>query len=205
VFIVIALPFVVVASAIAYLFYVRIVRPSPVALGSVIPKVCVVSADEINEYCESNENRAASIGRLRRETRWKQFRVVHKYVSQMTWNTRLFQQVLRFEELKIDPIKSSLDYETREALALRLAEEAAAVRWLLLKSQIALVTRTLARREMSAYAVGKLQELIREYKTLEWDTVALVNMAKDGCYYAMLVERLGLSEWNVIDGGSSVS
>lgn len=203
-FTMIGLPFLIVATAVAYLVYARIVRPSPVALGSVIPKVCVVSADEILEYCDSNDGNDIRILRSR-ETRWAQARIANKYIGQMTWNTRLIQQVVRFEQLKIDPLKSSLDYEARETLILRLADEAAAVRWLLVKSKIALLTRTFSTREIRAYAVGKLQESIREYKRLEFDTVSLVGMAKDECYYTMLVERLGLSNWNLTEGDSPAS
>jgi hypothetical protein len=201
-FTVIGLPFLIVAMAVAYLVYVRIVRPSPVALGSVIPKVCVVSADEIFEYCASNDENDIRVLHRSQETRWAQARIANKYIGQMTWNTRLIQQVVRFEQLKIDPLKSSLDYETRETLVLRLADEAAAVRWLLVKSRIALLTRIFSTSEIRAYAVGKLQESIREYKRLEFDTVSLVGMAKDECYYTMLVERLGLSNWNLIEGDS---
>jgi hypothetical protein len=204
-FVVIGLPFLIVASAAAYLLYVRIVRPSPVALGSVIPKFCVVSADEILDYCESNDRDGPHRWRGNRQTRWIQLSVAQRYVALMILNTKLFQQMLRFELLKIDPLKSSLDYEARETLVLRLADEAAAVRVLLLRSQIALVTRTFSKKEIRAYAVGKLQESIREYKRLEFDAVSLVGMAKDECYYTMLVERLGLSNWNLIEGDSPAS
>ena len=204
-FIFISVPFIIVAIAIAYLLYARMVRPSPVALGSVIPLVCVVSADEIREYCGSNEDDGPPKWRVSRKTRRGQFRVAQRYISQMVWNTKLFQQMARFEVLKIHPSKSSFDYETRETLMLRLADEAAVVRVLLLKSQISLLTRAVSTREIKAYTDEKLQELVREYKRLELDTVALVEMAREECYYAMLVERLGLSNWRLIDGDRSAS
>jgi hypothetical protein len=203
-FIVIGLPFLVVATAGAYLLYLRVLRPSPVALGCIIPKVCVVSADEIREYCQNDDHgrpHDPTGGQGNRQTRWIQFRVAWKYIALMVWNAKLFQQWTAFESLRIDPLKLSLDYyATRETLILKLAEEAAAVRVLLLKSQIALLTRTFSRKEIGAYAVEKLQGLMPEYKHLELEAVALVRMAKDDCYYAMLVERLGLSDWRLVGG-----
>jgi hypothetical protein len=203
-FIAIGLPFVIVAIAITYLLYVRILRPSPVALGCVIPKVCVVSADEIREYCQNDDNDhpdSPTRGQGNRQTRWIQFRVAWKYIALMIWNTKLFQQWTAFERLRIDPLKLSLDYyATRETLILTLAEEAAAVRVLLLKSQIALLARIFSTNEIGAYALERLQGLMREYKHLEFEAVALVRMAKDECHYTMLVERLGLSDWRIIEG-----
>jgi hypothetical protein len=37
---------------------------------------------------------------------------------------------------------------------------------------------------------------------VEEDIVALAGMAEDDCYREMLVERLGLSNWGLIEGGS---
>jgi hypothetical protein len=123
----------------------------------------------------------------------------------MTCNTKLFQQVVRFEVLKISSSKSSLDYSPRETLALRLADEAAAVRWVLIKGQIEIAVRAVSGTRIREEAVEKLLQLTREYKQLEQDFVALVGMATDKCYYEMLIERLGLTEWGLIEGGLSDS
>lgn len=191
-------PFIIVATASAYLLYVRIVKPSPIALGSQIPRFCVVSADEIQDYCESTKNN--SNRRLEGcQTRWGRFRVARSYVAQMTWNAKLFLQVARFESLKIDSGKLSLDYDPRETLILRLAEDATAVRLLLMRAQIALTIHAVSGKDIRDYAAHRLQKLVGEYKHLEFDAVALVGMSKDECYYVMLRERLGLGSWH-IDG-----
>ena len=119
----------------------------------------------------------------------------------MTCNTTLLQQVARFEELKINPTQSSLDYSPRETLALRLADEAAALRWILIKGQIGIAVGAVVGTRIREEAVEKLLQLTREYKQLEQDAVALVGMATDECYYEMLIERLGLTHWGLIEGG----
>lgn len=203
VFVMVGLPVVIVLIVLASVLYTQIRRPAPVALGSALPKVRVVSSDEIHEYCDNRVSDTVSYSR--RETRWKQLEVTRKYISQMTWNAKLFQQVARFEGLKIDPAKSSLDYAPRETLALRLAEEATAVRWLLVKGQIGITLRAVSGVRIRQEAAEKLRQLVGEYKQLEQDAVALVGMATDDCYYTMLIERLGLSNWGLIEGGSSGS
>jgi hypothetical protein len=203
VFVMVGLPVVIVLIVLASLLYTQIRRPAPVALGSALPKVRVVSSDEIHEYCDNRKSETVIYSR--RDTRWKQFEVTRKYISQMTWNAKLFQQVARFEGLKIDPAKSSFDYAPRETLTLRLAEEAAGVRWLLVKGQIRLTVRAVSGLRIREETAEKLRHLVAEYKQLEQDAVALVGMATDDCYYAMLIERLGLSSWGLIEGGSSVS
>lgn len=198
VFILISVPFIIVASAGVYLLYARIVRPSPIALGSQIPRFCVVSADEIRDYCESSENDTHQRPEGR-QSRWGRVRVARNYIAQMTWNAKLFLQVARFEQLKINPAKSSLDYDPRETLILRLAEDATEVRLLLIKAQIALITQAFSGQEIKDYASRRLQKLVGEYKQLEFNAIALVGMAKDECYYVMLRERLGLGSWKLDD------
>jgi hypothetical protein len=85
---------------------------------------------------------------------------------------------------------------------LRLVDEAASVRWLLVRGQIGLSIRAFIGTKLRRQAVEKLLKLTTEYKQLEQDAVALVGMATDDCYYTMLIERLGLSNWGLIDGGS---
>jgi hypothetical protein len=201
-FIVIASPLILVVLIFARLSYVDLRRPVPVALGSALPKLCVVSADEIHDYCDTRGDGRPRPVHLLRQMGWNQTKVMRRYIGQMTCNTKLFQQVARFEELKIDPAKSSFEYETRETLVLRLVDEAAAVRWLLVKGQISLTIRAFTGIKLRRQAAEKLLKLTTEYKQLEQDAVALVSMATDDCYYTMVVERLGLSNWGLIEGGS---
>jgi hypothetical protein len=46
-----------------------------------------------------------------------------------------------------------------------------------------------------------LQALLGEYKNLEHDMVTLADMATDKTCRDMLVERLGLKRWRILDGG----
>jgi hypothetical protein len=183
-----------------FLWQMRLHRPSPLALGSAFPKLCVVSTDEIQAYSRNNEVENAHVKHLRRETYSKQAKVNKRYVGQMVDNTKLFQQIARFEKLKIDPYKSSLEYDTRETLTLRLVDEASSVRWFLFKAQTSLALRSWIGVRVSQRTV---QKILGEYKQLEQDFVALVAMASDDTHYTMLVERLGLNNWRLFDGGSS--
>ncbi|MCI0420572.1 MAG: hypothetical protein L0312_15330 [Acidobacteria bacterium] len=42
-----------------------------------------------------------------------------------------------------------------------------------------------------------LKALLAQYKHLEQEIVTLTSMAQDDCYYTMLVERLGLTNWGL--------
>jgi hypothetical protein len=111
----------------------------------------------------------------------------------MAWNAKLFKQALRFEKTKIDPAKS-LDSEPRETLVLELVDEAAATRWLLVKAQMSMAAPALLGLNMKQRA---LKALLAQYKHLEQEIVTLTSMAQDDCYYTMLVERLGLTNWSL--------
>jgi hypothetical protein len=112
----------------------------------------------------------------------------------------LFQRAVRFEKMKIDPKKSALDYEPREVLILELVDQADKMRRMLFRAQANLLLRMIFR-------LGIDQEtfisVLGHYKKLEEDIVALAGMAEDDCYREMLVERLGLSNWGLIEGGSA--
>lgn len=198
-FLVAAVPIALVLGLYTVLFYLQLKRPSPKALGCAFSKFCVVSADEIKSYYEADENEDFA-DHLRREFASQQLRVSRRFVGLMASNTKLIQQVIRFEKLKINPHKSSLDYETRETLTLRLVDEASAVRWFLLKGQA-----TLALRSCLGIRIGRqaMRNMLAEYKQLEQDFLALVRMGADEVYYTMLVERLGLSNWRLFDGSST--
>jgi hypothetical protein len=195
-----AVPIAVILGIWAVSEYLRLRRPSALALGSAFPKLCVVSSDEIQSYFEDSNQGNYGGDHLRRETALQRSKVARRYVGQMAANTRLFQQVTRFEKLKIDPHKSSLEYETRETLILRLVDESSDVRWLLVKAQASLALRSCVGGTIS---VRTMRRILGQYKQLEQDFVALVGMASDDVYYTMLVERLGLSNWRLLEGGSS--
>lgn len=201
VFIVIAVPVLLLIIICGFVLYMHVRQPSPVAIGSALPKFYAVSTDEIQDYRNGRTRENTDAGRMSRQARWKQVRVVREYIRQMIWNTKLFQQVARFEKLKIEPAKSSMQYKTFETLALRLVEESAAVRWLLIKGQIRLTVHAFTGGRISQRALELLLQLVLEYKHLEDDASAWVSMASDE-YHQMLIERLGLSNWGLIDGGS---
>jgi hypothetical protein len=197
----VVLPIVILIVAIPLLkAYFKIKFPTPRSLGRVLPKLCVVAADEIMQYNEILAEELRSKLHLRRTLRRNQIRINRAYLAQMAWNIFLFQQVVRFEAMKIDPGKSSFDYEPREVLLLDLVEESAQLRWEAAWAQLGLLGRA-----VTGLAVHQetLTSLLGKYKQLEQDIIALAGMAEDNCYQQMLVERLGLAGWDLIDGGSS--
>jgi hypothetical protein len=198
----VTLPVIVLLIAIfAGRLYARINSPSPLAMGCIIPKVCVVGSVEILQYNKRNmaEGEESDGKHLRREVLWQQFKVNWGYLSEEVWNTSLFQRAVRFEKMKIDPKKSALDYEPREILILELVEQADKMRRMLFRAQATLLFRMSLRLSIDQ---GMFISILGHYKKLEEDIVALAGMAEDECYREMLVERLGLNNWGLIEGGS---
>ena len=195
-------PFVLALAFIVVRLYLDVRRPIPRALGSVLPKFCVVNSDEILRYNSAHQPDQESHKQksIRREMRSKQICVNWGYLRQMSWNTKLIQQVIRFEIMKIDPSKSSFAYEPQEQLALELAEESSKMRQQLFRWQVSLLFRATFRLAIDHHA---LISLLAQYKQLEQEIVNLAGMADDDCYREMLIERLGLSNWGLIEGGSS--
>lgn len=199
-FLVLAVPFVLCLGICVVVSYVRFGRPTPLPLGNIFPKLCAIIWDEIRNYCERSEQMPFGLNHLQRETHSNQASICRGYVDDMASNTKLFLQVLRFEKKKIDPHKLSLQYETWETLTLRMVDEASALRWFLVKAHAGLTLRSWVGVRVSWQAMEKR---LREYKLMEQDFLALVSMMSDEVYYNMLVERLGLSNWRLIDGGGS--
>jgi len=190
-----------VSSAVYILgAYLKISRPAPLALGCIIPKLCAVGSEEIIRYNDVSEDVSPVPNHLRREVRWAQFRVNAGYLREMSWNTTLFQRALRFEKMKIDPSKSALEYQPREILALRMVNEAATVRLKLFRWQATLLSRAILGLTVDQQV---LIRLLAQYKHLEQEIVTLASMADDDCFHQMLIERLGLMDWNLYEGGSS--
>jgi hypothetical protein len=48
----------------------------------------------------------------------------------------------------------------------------------------------------------RLQTLLGKYKGVEHEMIELASMAKDKTCRDMLVERLGLTRWRILNGGS---
>ena len=173
--------------------------PPLIAFGCIIPKVCVVNAEEIQDYSRKREGFKGKENHLQRERRWKEFRILWAFLREMSCNTRLFQGAVRFEHTKIDPAKSSLDYEQRETLIFELLPETAEVRMSLYKAQVNLLTRTILGLSIDHKI---LIALLRQYKQLEQDIIALASMSENTCYRDMLIENLGLTNWRLFDGGA---
>src|ERR1700746_3872957 len=110
----IGLPVILIAGAVFARVYITSKYPTPKALGRVLPKLCVVDADEILHYKEVFREEWTTKPHLRRTLRLNQIRINWGYFTQMGSNAFCFQQVARFEDLKIDPGKSSFEYDTRE-------------------------------------------------------------------------------------------
>lgn len=188
-----------VLAFIAVRLYRDIRRPSPLAFGCIIPKVCVVSSEEVFQYCRFAQEAEESLpSHLRSEARRKLSRLYRTFLRQMVWNTRLFQRALCFEQAKIDTGKSSLDYEQSETLTVALVDEAADTREQLVKQQLRLMINAILRAIPDYKA---LPLLLTGYKKIEEDVLALAGMAEDRTYHDMLRERLGLSNWGIMDGG----
>lgn len=201
VFLEVILPIVVLLIGIFVMrFYQKIDSPPPLAIGCIMPKVCVVGSVEILRFNKKKLDEQLKAKHLKREVLWKQFKVNWVYLCQQAWNTTLFQRAVQFEKIKIDPTKSALEYEPRETLILDLVDEASKVRWMLFRAQATLLLRTFFRlsidQEMFLSVLGY-------YKKLEEDIVELAGMAEDDCYRQMLIERLGLNNWRLIPGGSA--
>ena len=194
------LPLVVIIMAIlAMKFYMKIQFPPPLVLGRIIPRVCPVRSQDILDYNEDDNGEEGMGWRLRREVRRKQFKVNLGYLSAEVANTTLFQQALRFEKTKINPRKPGLEYEPREIVVLELVDEAAHLRWKQVRSKIILVLRA-----KLGLSINKevFITLLAEYKKLEEEIIALASM-KESWVRGMLVERLGLMDRRVIEGGES--
>jgi hypothetical protein len=157
----------------------------------------ILRYNRVDEDGDKEDNRVGK--HLQREVCWAKFRVNWGYLCQMVRNTTQFQRALRFEKMKIDPSKSALDYQPHERLALELVNEATEMRWKLFRWQAGVLSRTMLRLSTDPQV---LINLLAHYKQLEQEMVTLADMAEDECFRQMLIERLGLTNWGLYDGGS---
>lgn len=188
----------VIAALTIVRAYFKIKYPKPKALGQILPELCVVSSIEIHRYDELVRQEYVNKPHLRRTLRRNQIKINSSYLYLIDWNTWLFQQVSRFEADKIDPGKSSFDYDPRETLALNLGDESADLRWEVVKARINLLGRAFLGLTANQQA---LMSLLGQYKKLEEDMIGLAGMSEDTYYHTMLIDRLGLGNWGIISGG----
>jgi hypothetical protein len=174
--------------------------PPKCALGCILSELCVVSYEEIRRYYVQLEAAGIVPPHLRREILRKKAFVIGGFVRLMMCNTRLFQQAILFDDAKIDPRKSSLQLDMQETMVKSLVRETAQVRWELYKCQLSLLVRAAFRLNVNQQVVMRLVGL---YKKLEEDLVAWADMSDDKTYHTMLLERLGLLSWGVVDGNGS--
>lgn len=179
----------------AMLAYRKIKYPPPLVIGAIIPKVCAVVYDEIVGYCNRMEAERGLSGRLGREARKNHFVVNWGYLREQALNTKLFLRALLFEKSKIEQ-KPGLKYAQRETLIWELIEEVTELRWKQVRWQFVLLLRGKLGLRISK---DMLLELLKEYKTLEEEMIAFVSM-EDNCYRDMLMERLGLVNWALVNG-----
>src|SRR5579872_516892 len=192
------------AVAVVILFfaaglYRRIQYPSPLVWGCILNKVVPVRAHLVLNYNKEIDEERPIEGRLGREVRRQQFKVNWGYLCGETKNTTLFLQALRFEKLKISASKFGLKYEPQEVAIMGLIDEATELRWKQVRWQLVLQLRSKLGLKVDK---SMFLTLLVYYKNLEKEMVTLAetegNWLKD-----MLLERLGLMEWRVINGGHS--
>lgn len=199
-FLEIILPFVaVVLALVSVTTYRKIDRPSPLVWGRILPDLGAVRAHEVLDYNKQFENEEPIRGRLEREDRRRKFAVNWGYLRAEVGNTVLFQRALLFESNTIDAKKPGSEYELRELATLELLDEATQLRWEQVRCQIRLQFRAKLGLEIDKEVFGNL--LVR-YKVLEEHMIELAE-TKGQWLRDMMVERLGLTEWRLIEGGQS--
>jgi|SRR5215469_6499123 len=178
--------------------YRKIQYPSPLVWGRIIPRVGPVRAHEVLDYNEEFEEEPAG-WHLRREARRQQFKVNRGYLHSEATNTTLFLQALLFEKLKIDPGKPGLKYGPLELAIVEMIDEATELRWKQVRWQFILMLRARFGLKIDKEI---FLTLLAHYKNLEEQMIALAG-AEGDWLRGMLVERLGLMDWRVIEGGES--
>jgi hypothetical protein len=189
--------------AIALIFALVLVKkiqyPSELVWGSILGKVGPARAHLVLDYNKQLDDEEATECRVGRRARRQQFKVNWGYLLSETKNTTLFLQTLRFEKLKIKESKRGLQYDPQEMAIVALIDEATELRWNQIRWQVILVLRSKLGLKIDR---SMFLNLLVYYKNLEKGMVALAevegNWLKD-----MLLERLGLTEWRLIEGGQS--
>jgi hypothetical protein len=179
--------------------YRKVGHPSPLVWGRILPDLGPVRAHEVLEYNEQIESKEPHRGRLGREVRRRNFAVNWGYLGAGVTNTVLFQRALLFEKDTIDARKPGSEYELSELATLELLDEATKLRWEQVRCQITLQLRAKLRLKIDK---EDFLTLFVRYKVLEEHMLSLAG-TKGTWLHGMMMERLGLTEWGLIDGGSS--
>ena len=195
--------FAVFALVIAVLYrYFRVRhnlrKPKKMPFGLIVNKVCVVEIDEIQAWFRKLEEMEESKTHLVRERRMMKFGILGGILRKIVLNTTLFQAAVLFEKVRIDPAKRSIDHEPWERLVFILIDESTELRLNLFQAQRELLIKTITRKPFDKAVV---QELLDRYKQLEEDIIHLAAMGETTTYRELLIERLGLSRFYVIEDG----
>jgi hypothetical protein len=189
--------------AIALIFALVLVKkiqyPSELVWGSILGKVVPARAHLVLDYNKQLDDEEPIEGRAGRKERRQQFKVNWKYLRSETNNTTLFLQTLRFEKLKIKESKRGMQYDVQEMAIVALIDEATELRWQQVRWQVNVQLRSKLGLQIDR---SMFLTLLVYYKNLEKGMVALAEV--EGRWLKdMLLERLGLTEWRLIEGGQS--
>jgi hypothetical protein len=177
----------------------KIQYPSPLVWGCIITKVVPARAHLVLNYNKQLDDEDPIEDRLGRKARRQQLKVNWGYLRGETNNTTLFLQALRFEELKIKESKRGLKYDPQETAIVALIDEATKLRWQQVRWQVTLWSRSALGLKIDR---SMFLTLLVHYKDLEEGMLALAEV--EGKWLKdMLLERLGLTEWRLIEGGQS--
>jgi hypothetical protein len=193
------LPVILAIVLISVLMLVKKIKyPSPLVWGCIITKVVPARAHLVLDYNKQLDDEPIE-DRLGRKARRQQLKVNWGYLRGETNNTTLFLQALRFEELKIKESKRGLKYDPQETAIVALIDEATELRWQQVRWQVTLWLRSALGLKIDR---TMFLTLLVHYKDLEEGMLALAEV--EGKWLKdMLLERLGLTEWRLIEGGQS--
>lgn len=176
----------------------KIAHPSPMVWGRILSDLGPLRAHEVLDY-NNEQSEEPLVGRLGREARRRNFAVNWGYLRSGVTNTVLFQRALLFEKDTIDARKPGSEYELSELAILELLDEATELRWAQVRCQLLLQLRAKLRLKIDKEV---FVTLFLSYKVLEEHMIALAG-TKGQWLQDMMKERLGLTEWAVIEGGRS--
>ena len=188
-----------IVGVLAVTQYRRIGHPSPLVWGRILSDLGPVRANDVLDYNKQIEGEEAIRGKLAREARRRQFAVNWGYLRAGVANTVLFQRALLFEKEIIDAKKPGSEYTLPELATLELLDLIAELRWMQVRCQITLQLRAKFRLKIDKEV---FVQLFLRYKLLEHDMIKLAG-TKGQWLEDMMQERLGLTEWRVIEGGRS--
>ena len=193
------LPVMLAIVLISVLVLVKKIQyPSELVWGCILGKVGPARAHLVLDYNKQLDEEATEC-RVGRKARRQQFKVNWGYLLSETKNTTLFLQTLRFEKLKIKESKRGLQYDPQEMAIVALIDEATELRWQQIRWQVNVQLRSKLGLQIDR---SMFLTLLVYYKNLEKGMVALAEV--EGQWLKdMLLERLGLTEWRLIEGGQS--